>query len=192
MMKLSKSSGYTLAEVLVASILIGLVFVIVATLYASSVKLLKNEVSSHDVDALLAFETISRNINLAEDVGYDANDPGQIQLRIDINPDNGLSRDADNRWISYRFIGGRLRTETVEPPNAVAANVDGDDEEVIPGLEIDDAQSRFDLVDPSGQGQGRNSVVEFQMVIIGHRDEQGNQNQQSRTLLTRVALRRGK
>ncbi len=190
-MRIAANSGHTLAEILAATVVVGMIFVIVGTLYATSLRLLNSEVASRDVDSLLALETMSRNINLAEEAIV--NGGGfQLQLRNDpaVDPNPATAGAADDRWVTYRFINGRLRTRAVNPPGAVPANVVDADPEVVGNvlnaLVIDSTagQSGFALVNPTAQNTA--TVVGIRLVVVG------NPGEQNRTLTTRVALRRSK
>ena len=192
-MRIADNSGHTLAEILAATVVVGMIFVIVGSLYATSVKLLNSEVASRDVDSLLALETMTRNINLAEESIVDPTGR-QLQLRNDpADPATPLDLTND-RWSTYRFTddgfanvaNDRLRTRTAigAPVDIDDADADGTSPQVVQNLAIDPTASRFLLVNPTGQNAA--TVVEIRMVVIG------NANEQNRTLSTRVALRRSK
>ena len=191
-MKLSKSSGHTLVEFIMATVLVGMIFVIAGTLYATCLRLLNFEVNEGAIDAdrLIGFERVTRDISLAEEAQFNVLNTAQIGLRIDPNPlAPATATAANDRWISYGFIGGRLRTrndpawDVVNGIPLAANNVAPGDAEVTPGLVIDPA-SRFNVVNPTAQGDA--TVVDIQMIVVG------NAGQPNRTLSTRVALRRSK
>ena len=178
-------AGHTLTEILLASLLISLVFLIMTSLYVSSLKFLNGETTSPDMNSLLALETMTRDASVASDVSWDPSDTSQFKLRIDTN-DPATARTDDDKWVSYRFINGALRTHTVNPPNAVAADVTAGDAEVAPGLSAlaGANQSGFQLLNPTSQGTA--TVLQIQLVVAGAA------NAQSRTFLTSVAVKRAK
>ena len=193
-------SGHTLAEMLAATAILGAIFVLVTSLYVSGLKFFNREVASPDLSALIAFETITRNVALANQAIVDAGGM-QLKLRIDRNA-LGTPDSSDDTWVCYGFLAGpsrvqfgplgnpslsgQLRFHEYGPPGAVPADVTHADEEVIAGLKIlkDAGQSCFVLENPTGQGGP--TIVNVQLVV-----SEGD-NVLPRTLATGVALRRSK
>lgn len=187
-MKLTNQSGHTLVEIVIASMLIGVIFLLVTSLYVSALKFLKGEVASTDVSSLLALETMARNVSRANDGIVDA---GGLQVKIRIDPnDPATATPADDQWVSYRFLdsgsGFRLRSRTVNPPNANPADVAASDPEVVRGLAVlaGPGQSGFQLVNPTAQGAS--TVVQIRLVVPGA------PNAEARTFLTSVSVKRAK
>ncbi len=192
-MKILGRAGHTLVEILVASLLIGAVFLIITSLYVSGLKFLKLETNSQNVDIQLAFETLARNAGLAEEAIVDASNT-QLKLRID--PNNPATPSAaDDKWITYRFISVngviQLRSRTVAPPNAVPGEVSITDPEIVPGVVflLNYGQPGFwpgfYLLNPTGQGLP--TLLQIRMAV-----NFGNNNYDKRVLLTSVALRKSK
>lgn len=187
-MKLADQSGHTLVEIIIASMLIGMVFLMVASLYLSALKFLRSEVASPSVNSLLALETMARDVSVANDGIVDANGL-QVKIRIDTN-DPATATAADDKWVSYRFLdsgsGARLRSRTVNPPNASPADVTASDPEVVTGLAVLAAagQSSFQLINPTAQGAP--TVVQVRLVVSGEA------NAEARTFLTSVAVKSSK
>ncbi len=187
-MKPADQSGHTLLEIIMASMLIGMIFLLVASLYVSSLKFLRGEVTSSSVSSLLALETMARDVSLASDGVVDP-DGLQVKIRIDTN-DPATATAADDKWVSYRFLdsgsGFRLRTRTVNPPNASPADVTASDSEVVTGLAVLAAagQSGFRIINPTAQGAP--TIVQIQLVVPG------GANAEARTFLTSVAVKRSK
>lgn len=187
-MKLQDQPGHTLVEIVIASMLIGMVFLMVTSLYVSSLKFLNSEVASPSVGSLLALETMARNVSLANEGIVDAGGL-QVKIRIDAN-DPATATAADDKWVTYRFLdsgsGVRLRTRTVDPPNAVPADVTAADPEVVTGLTVlaGAGQSGFQLINPTAQGSS--TVVQIQMVVSG------GPNAEPSTFLTSAAVKRSK
>ncbi len=140
------TSGHTLLEVLAASLLVAMVFVTMASLYVTSLRFLGSGQPVLERDSVFALETIVRNARLAEEAVVD-NGGMQLKLRIDSNaPNPGTPQTADDLWISYRFVGGGLRTR-ISTVGGAAIDVAAGDPEVIAGLAplTGVGQSRFDL-----------------------------------------------
>jgi len=167
-----------------ASLLISAIFVIVASLYVSALKFLNGEMTSPDLNTMIALETMTRKIASANQAIVDPTGL-ELKLRIDTNDPATLST-ADDQWVTYRFLSGHLRTKTVNPPNAVPADVTSSDPEVVPGLSVLAAtgQSSFFMLNPTAQGSP--IVVRMQLSVAG------NANSQARTLESEVALRSSK
>ena len=194
-MKTGCPSGHTLIEVLLASLLIGLIFLILTTLYVSGLKLFRGQLASPDNDFLVAFETIARKASLANEAIVDMNGY-QVRLRIDSN-DPATATANDDQWIGYRYFdiqtlqptngaeGAQIRST---PPKATSAeaNVTSADAEVVPNLQFlgRPTQAPFSLVNPTSQGDP--TVLKVLLVALE------GANSPPRTLSTNVALKRAK
>ncbi len=188
-MKIRGTSGHTLLEIVIASVLIGMIFVMITTLYATSLKFLRGDMASNDLDTLLALETMARNASTSTDAVVDMGG-SQLKLRIDTN-NPSTATALDDQWVSYRFLRNgaafELRNRTVLPPAAAPANVTAADREVVSGLPVlgGAGQSGFQLLNPSTP-EGAPTVVQIMLVVSG------TANSQPRTFLTSVALERAK
>lgn len=150
MVKLKDQSGSTLVEVMVAGFLISMVFLIIATVYVTSLKFLRGEQTSPELSAVLALETIKRNASIANDVAVDPAG-AWLQLRMETS-DPATATTADDRWITYGFVASegstRLRANTTNPAGATAVNVTATSPEVVANLVVLPA-STFTVTNPT-------------------------------------------
>jgi hypothetical protein len=146
--KKKAESGLTLVELLLVSILISVVFLGFTTAYVTAMKLLLAlKAGESQLYGFAALERIVRTVNMGNQVkigtAVDANDGTQLKVRWDYtlntflpngNPAIGTTfNTADDNWVKFRFIGGRLRwrNDAAETPD-----VSGSDPEVQDGLII--------------------------------------------------------
>ena len=150
---LRKNKGFTILELLIASLLASVVFLAVTSVYVSGLRLLTSTEDAKQLDAAIAMHAMSKNITLANQVTVSTAGPvtgQQLTLRLDYNNDaNGMptlpkytADPADDLFIMYAFIGNALRTTW----GNAAANVVATDREVTPGLVV--TAGSFTLFNP--------------------------------------------
>mgnify|MGYP000858220258 CR=1 FL=1 len=139
--------GFTLVELLIAMVLLGMVMAGASSVYVAAQGFL-NGIINNDVRVItpsLALEAVIRRAKTANLVVFDAGN-NQIKLRVDPNrtPDN----IADDVWVKYRVIGARLRwrQDALE-----AGDVGGGDPDVEPDLRLRPG-SGFAMLNPSASG----------------------------------------
>lgn len=153
-------SGITLAELLIAGVLLGVVLMAATSFLATAFKFSKGQTGSQDANAFISLEYIARSVKKANFVAVD--NPGSLgpQLKLRMEKDTTVPPTAittDDQWVFYRFIysDNSLRTKTDtsgSEPTAVTTS----DPEVVKGLSLavssDGTDSWFSLTDPTGTG----------------------------------------
>lgn len=159
-------SGLTLAEVLIAVVLLGAVMVTASSFLTTSFRFFKVQNASPDANLFIAIEYITRSVKKANSVAV--GDPGQLgpQLTLRVEKDATDPPTAsvtDDQWVVYRFIGGRLRTKSADASGA-APEVAASDPEVVKGFLLS-ASSSFTLTNPTASGSS--IIVQVRLVTPG-------------------------
>ena len=152
-----KNSGYTLIELIIATLLVMVIFIASTALYVTGVKFFNSMSGANsNLDAFYAIEPMTRHINIGNFAVVTGND---LSIRADYAPDGVTCRNTpnnflDDTWFKYRFIGNRLRYRTdlvnAATPNNPGAPVNGADPEVVAGLVINNTAA-FSMQNPSLQ-----------------------------------------
>ncbi len=173
--KLIKKHGFTLVEILIASLLASVVFLAVASSYVSGLKFLTTTNNAKQLDPAIAMHAMSKNIALANQITIQSveSDPPvisgpQMTLRLDYKHVNGVpvipltpnytADTSDDLYIMYGFvrsfkiIGSPLALRVKY--GAAASTVTEDDPEVVPGFHAD--KVTFTLYNPQG---GKSNAV---------------------------------
>lgn len=152
-----RRQGFTLVELLVAVLLLGLVLAGASSVYVAAHRFLAGIINNHVrvITPSLALETMARRARIANRAVLDAVN-NQIRLRID--PARTPLNLADDVWVKYRFIGDRLRWRQEA---AEAGDVTANDQDVEADLRVR-PESRFALVNPSASGDA--NVLEIVIV----------------------------
>ncbi len=142
---LRQETGFTLIELVLTIIIVTVIFMGVGSIYSTALKNFVAQMRDPSVNATIAFERITRDINIANDVVLGAQ-PDQISLLVD-NQDPATASTADDVWVTYRFLGTSLvtRTSAAQP----SSNLTAADPEVVPGLSV---SGNFSLLNPSAVG----------------------------------------
>lgn len=167
--------GFTLTEILIVTVVLGVIFLGVTSLQVSSLSMLRAQMNAPDVNAVMAFEQIIRDAKEATDVAVtDAAGTavgvgvGGTQLKLNFDTGNPPNASlADDQWVVYGFIGGRLRWKTpfAATGRAIAApNITAADPEVVPGLVVL-GTSQFSPTNPSGAGAA--TFINIDLAIQG-------------------------
>ncbi len=134
--RLRKNDGITLIEILIASLLVSVVFLAVASSYTSGLRLLASTRDSTLLDPAMAMNAMSKNTALANQIAINPSEK-RLTLRLDYNHTNGVpttpkytADTSDDFYIMYQFVAGGIHTDYGSAPSTV----DGNDPEVIPGL----------------------------------------------------------
>ncbi|MCG3176030.1 MAG: hypothetical protein MOGMAGMI_00968 [Candidatus Omnitrophica bacterium] len=139
--------GYTLVELMIAMVLLGLVMAGASGVYVAAQRFL-NGMINNDVRVVtpsLALEAIIRRTKAANQIVFDAGN-NQIKLRTD--PNRTPENTADDVWFKYRVIGSRLRWTQAA---VEAGDVGGGDPDVEPDLRVRPG-SGFAMLNPSATG----------------------------------------
>lgn len=162
--RLRRRPGFALVEVMIVTLLMGLVFFASATVYTAVLKTLLAVRGTVDrVDAMLAVQSISRRITLANEVRVEtvASTGDQLRMRVDYPVDSVLCNNTpktttDDTWIKYRFQNNRLYWRW-DPPGSpeydpiVDAGSTPAPQQVAPGLVVANG-SMFTLLNPTSTG----------------------------------------
>ena len=172
MVKMKNQLGLTLIETLIAGLLLSGIFISVTSIYITVLKFIDSEIKAANIDTLIAVETMTRKINLANNVLV--NGGNQLKLEID-NGDPGTISTADDVWVKFGILGNSLRTKTEAVPDG---DVSIADPEVFPGLTVLD-DSQFNLINPTASGLA--NVVNIRLTT------EGGSPPQPHTLITSAA-----
>ena len=184
--KLKNNGGITLVEILIASSLASVVFLAVASVYVSGLRLLNSTQDVNSLDPALAMNLMSKNIALANQVTVQSISTAgdQLTLRLDYNNNAGVptipkftADTSDDFYILYRFIGTALKTRF----GAATPDVAAGDTEVIPGLTMTAGSfTLYNPVDKDGNANGQSNAVTISIASNG------------RTLVTTTAVGAGR
>jgi type II secretory pathway pseudopilin PulG len=148
-------SGMTLIELVVCGFLMSGIFLVLGSMFVSSISMMggNRTVASERVDAFMATEHIFRKISTGNSAVITQNG-NQLNIRVDQSaafaPRNTPQSVADDTWISYGIVGGRLRwrADAVNPlsPGVPPFTVGAADPEVQPGLTV--SANAFSIINP--------------------------------------------
>ena len=182
--------GFTLMEILIASLLVSLVFLAAISVYMNALKSLRDPKSSFNADLpfsvplSLILNDIAIALDVTKKIGPGVGDSTigatskQINLRLDATcpggavhgppytfPDFPTPGDqSDDSYVHYAFISGGVRSlcNSAVPGNRFT-DVTGGDPSLIDN--VDESLSDFSLVNPSTAGATGN-VVHIKLVSI--------------------------
>ncbi len=138
--KLKLTRGITLLELMIATLLTGLVFAVAMSIYSSSIKFMNIQGAATDPtqSAVVVLEDIAKRISLCNEVSPISGGPqATIHLRCDYavgsytinnaagNPAGTPSNFADDNYWHFGFAGGALRvvSDNVPATDPVAGTI---------------------------------------------------------------------
>lgn len=155
--------GFTLAELLVALVLVSMVFLGAISLYATGLKFLAaRQAVDVSVSPTVSLEQIVRNISIANTANL-TNGDSQLNLRLDFtcagvalgSPGN----TGDDSWWHYRFIASKLRVLCDNVPGTTVSAGAGPTD-LLDNVNI--SASAFSIINPSASGA--DTVVSIHLV----------------------------
>lgn len=151
------NNAFTLTEILIATIMVGMVFLGGISIYGSAFKFVKtSQQTDVSTNPAIALEIMTKRISLSN-AGTLTFGTKQLNVRSDYAcPDSFVSKNTpadfsdDNYW-HYGFVNGAGGTALRTRCDASATtNVDSSDSALLNGVDFDG--SNFGLVSPSGSG----------------------------------------
>ncbi|GEM_PF-6411020 len=145
-LKFYDQRGFSLAELLVAGVILSVVFVAAASLHVTSLKFLENQQRSGNLSPLITLNYLSRSVKSANEVLISGTGK-QLSVRIE-GSDPPTVSTADDPWEVYGIIGGKLYWRTFAA-GVTPTDVTASDPELLFNLPLDTANSSFTFVNPS-------------------------------------------
>ncbi len=154
---LRKDQGFTIIELLIASVLLGVIMMSAISIYVAAQRFFNDLLDSNArTSSAVAMETILRKAQIANTIVFDGPN-SQIKLRLDVTAASVPNRTpgvfTDDNWFKYRIVanGLRWRTDTVAADPTGAVDVTGSDPELEANLVLRPG-SAFNVVNPSAAG----------------------------------------
>lgn len=158
MKKLKFKSGVTMLELMIATMLTGLVFAVAMSIYTSSIKFMNLQGGTSDPTqtAVVALEEIAKRISVCANADLVG---GVLHLRCDYTPGtynvlNTPTIDADDGYWHYILAGGALRFISDGPGTPLTDPTGG--EILIPNVNV--ALSSIALSQAGGEGSNTAKV----------------------------------
>ncbi len=148
--------GFTLTELLMTAILLGMVFLGAISLYTTGLKFLgARQAVDVSVSPSVSVERIVRNVSIANAVSQ-SNGNSQISLRVDQScadaPMATPSNFADDTWRHFRLINSQILTHC-DNSSATTLSASGNPVGATSVLDnVNTISSTFSVINPSSSG----------------------------------------